>query len=92
MMSSPPIYAASPDVVCGAVGEEFVLLDTRSGTYFGLNAVGGRLWQLAEQEPRTLAAFCEVLEAEYDVARAMLERDFAALLEQLVARGLLQPA
>ena len=28
------------------VGSEIVLLDLTSGTYFGLDAVGARIWQL----------------------------------------------
>ncbi len=79
----------SDDVVTREVGGEVMLLDLASGTYFGLNAVGGRFWQLLE-EGKLPAEARETLLADYDVAADVLDADLEALLGELSANGLVQ--
>ena len=69
------------------IGEEGVILDLSSATYFGLDRVGVRLWQLLQVDP-DLQAASDVLLSEYDVEPAILAGDLTALVEQLVAAGL----
>lgn len=82
----------SEDVVAREVGGETVLLDLEAGTYFGLNPIGGRIWQLLDGADQTLAAICDALEAEYDVAREVLEADVLELASDLEANGLVKLA
>jgi Coenzyme PQQ synthesis protein D (PqqD) len=81
--------AISPEVVAREVGGETMLLDLASGTYFGLDAVGSRVWQLIEDQGVTLAGACDILVGEYEVSREDLERDVLALAGQLVENGLI---
>lgn len=74
-------------VLARTVGEETVILDLASGTYFGLNPVGARMWQLMV-EGKTLEEICAAVEAEYDTTRAQIEHDLTALVQQLAARAL----
>ena len=67
-----------------------MLLDLASGTYFGLDAVGGRFWKLLD-EGKSPQEARDVLLAEYEVSGEELDRDLQALLEQLAANGLVQP-
>jgi hypothetical protein len=67
--------------------EEAVLLDLKSGTYFGLNDVGARAWQLILEHGR-LSRVLDILAGEYDADRAIVERDLIDLASQLVARQL----
>jgi hypothetical protein len=76
-----------PQVVARAVGKETVLLHLASGTYFGLDPVGSRIWQLMEKN-NTLAEVCSVMIEEYEVSREELERDVLALLQQLADKQL----
>jgi len=69
-------------------GDESVLLDLASEQYFGLDAIGTRVWQLLEADPNVQAAF-DALAAEYDVEAGQLEADLIALLRQLAAAGLI---
>lgn len=82
----------SEDVVAREVGGETVLLDLEAGTYFGLNPIGGRIWQLLDNADQALAAICDTLEAEYDVARDVLEADVLALARDLESNGLVKLA
>jgi hypothetical protein len=76
-------------VMARQVGEEIVILDLASGTYFGLDPVGARIWQLLS-EGRVLAEVCELMLAEYDVSRDEIERDLSELLDSLVEKGLIR--
>lgn len=69
-------------------GSESVLLDLRSERYFGLNAVGTRVWQLLGQDP-SLEAAHQVLLQEYEVAADQLASDVLTLVRQLADAGLL---
>ena len=76
-------------IIFKAVGEEMVLLDLQRGVYYGLDAVGARVWELLSQEVPP-ADIAERIAGEYDVERATVERDIAALLEQLLEKGLIR--
>ena len=77
----------SDNVVAREVGGETMLLDLASGTYFGLDAVGGRFWQLLE-EGKSPSTARDVMLEEYDVGADQLERDLENLLAELAANGL----
>jgi Coenzyme PQQ synthesis protein D (PqqD) len=76
-------------VMARQVGEETVILDLASGTYFGLDPVGARIWQLLT-EGRTLVEVCETILAEYEVTREDIERDVLSLAEELHAKQLIR--
>ena len=80
--------ATSDDAICRQVGGETVLLDIASGTYFGLDPVGARVWQLIDDGECTLSDACDRIGAEYDVPRDVLEQDVLALAEKLMEHGL----
>lgn len=75
------------EVLARGVGDETVLLNLASGTYFGLDAIGARMWQLMN-EGKSMRELCDAIEAEYEVGREQLERDVLKLVQDLVANGL----
>ena len=78
-------------VMARTVGDETVILDLASGTYFGLDPVGARIWGLMG-ESKTLAEICGQMLEEYEVSREELERDTLKLAQELAAQGLISPA
>jgi hypothetical protein len=78
----------SDDVVFRELDGEAVILNLDSGTYFGLDEVGTRFWQLIEQDGRVDMALAR-LEAEYDVAAEVLRADVDRLVSTLVEKGLM---
>lgn len=93
MNSTPQPTLASrvrlkPEVLFQDLQGEAVLLDLQSGTYFGLNPLGTRIWQLfAEHE--TLSALAAALTDEYDVAPERCAADLLELIGDLAQRGLI---
>jgi hypothetical protein len=85
-------FVLSKDAVFRDLDGEAVILDLAAGTYFGLNAVGTRIWQLLERHGR-LQEVHDVLRQEYDAPSDVLESDLLGLVARLVeARlGQVQP-
>lgn len=83
--------AISEDVVFREIAGEMVLLDLSSGTYFGLNETGARIWNLL-QHGGTLRHVFDAGLAEYEVLPSDFERDLLALVRELCARGLARVA
>ena len=89
-MKMSDMAVTSSDVVARNVGGEMVLLNLAGGTYYGLNPVGGRIWQFLESESRTLADIHDMLLAEYDVSAQDAEKDLIAILADLQSNELLE--
>ena len=81
----------SDDVLFQEVGGETVLLDLESEQYFGLDAVGTRVWQLLG-EGAGAETLVETLLAEYEVERETLAADVDRLLDELAEAGLIRLA
>lgn len=78
----------SEEVVVRDLGGEAILLDLATSTYFGLDAVGTRIWHLlAEQQP-TDAIVLRLLQ-EFDVDEHRLRLDLDKLVMQLLEKKLL---
>lgn len=89
-MPSGPSRIQIPDgVLVREMQGESVLLDLATETYFGLDDVGSRMWVALTTSP-TMADACDLLAAEYDVARPQLEADLEAFMHKLVEAGLLR--
>lgn len=82
---------ASPEALSQAVAGETVLLDLRSEKYFGLNAVGTRVWDLLQQTGDVQAIRDQLLK-EYTVDATELDADLNDLFGRLLAAGLVTNA
>jgi uncharacterized membrane-anchored protein len=66
---------------------ESVLLNINSETYFGLDEIGTRMWELLTTSESIQAVYDSLL-AEYDVEPEKLYQDLEILIEKLVEHGL----
>jgi hypothetical protein len=83
-------FVVHPSVISRELSGETVLLNLESGVYYGLDAIGTRVWQLLMQGG-TVAGVCETMIEEYDVAPEMLQGDVARLVGELRERGIVTP-
>lgn len=79
----------SPDVLTQEVSGETVLLELKSETYFGLDRVGTRIWQLLMKKG-DIQFVLEHLLDEYDVDKETLQKDLNDLLRELESSGLIE--
>jgi hypothetical protein len=81
-------FSAPSDVVTRDLNGEAVLLNLETGSYYGLDPVGTRMWELLstlESVPEVIA----VLRAEYHVDETRLRQDLDYLIVKLEEQGLL---
>jgi hypothetical protein len=76
-------------VVSTMHGTRTVLLDSRSGHYYGLDEVGSRIWNLAQAgfAPASIAA---KLAQEYDAPAEKLQQDVQSFISHLKSSRLLE--
>ena len=84
-------YAISQDVVHRVLDGETIVLSLESGTYFGLNATGTRVWSLIEAGV-SRNAIIERISNEFDHPIDAVQSDVDELLTALQSKGLVTAA
>jgi hypothetical protein len=83
------VGAVKDQVFC-EVGEETVILNVRSGQYFGLNPVGAMIWEWI-QTPRRIQEVRDLLNAEFpDVEGEQISADLMIILRDLLQAELIE--
>ncbi len=82
------VVAAKDQICCDLAGEE-VILDLRSGVYYGLDAVGARIWRLLQSET-SIADIRDTIMSEYEVEREQCEADLLEFLTTMAGNGLVE--
>ena len=75
-------------VSCDLAGEA-AIVNLKNGVYYGIDAVGARVWNLM-REPVTFARIIDSLLQIYEVERATLEADVRRFLNELAQQGLVE--
>lgn len=89
LMSPTAMVVVSQDQVSSDLAGESVILNLKSGTYYGLNEVGSRVWELI-QEPKTVQDIYDSILQEYDVEVQTCQRDVQTLLNDLLTAQLVE--
>lgn len=82
------VVAAEHHASCDLAGEA-VILNLDSGLYYGLEAVGARVWDLI-RDPIRVGELRDALLDEYDVSPSVCEADLLGVLGELRAAGLIE--
>ena len=89
MLSPASVVVQTDAVQTATVGAELVMMSIESNGYFGLDAIGRRIWELIA-EPRSIGDICALLTAEFDVAPVRCEADVLHFLNELVGYGVVR--
>jgi len=77
------VVVASEDQVSCDLGDEAAILHLKAGIYYGLDSVGGQIWNLIRQ-PQPVKHLQDALLREYEVDPKRCEDDLISLLNKLV--------
>jgi len=83
------LVSASAGQLSCDLGGEAAILNLKTGTCYGLNPVGARIWSLLTA-PTRVAALRDAIVQEYDVEPACCEADLFDLLQKLASEDLIQ--
>ena len=90
MATSPTLGSqvrVNNDVLFQELQGEAVLLNLKTGFYFGLNQTGTRVWRLLEQHSE-LAHVLAAMLTEYEVPEERCAQDLIGLVAELEKQGL----
>jgi hypothetical protein len=79
------------EVVWTKLGDEVAILNSETGTYFGLDPIGSRIWCLMADGCALDEVVAKLL-TEYEVDEARVRNDLQELIEELKQRALVQVA
>lgn len=83
------VLRRSDDPVTADVDGEVVMMSLARGNYYGLDAVGSRIWDLLIT-PLPVAELLTQLQAEYEVDADTCRRDTLLFLAELEQQGLVE--
>ncbi|MDE2040209.1 MAG: lasso peptide biosynthesis PqqD family chaperone [Elusimicrobia bacterium] len=85
------VLVRAPELVAVDMDGEVVMMSVQRGEYFGLGAVGGRVWSLIEK-PSSLREIAQVLCAEYEVDESACLADLLPFAADLIQNGIAKAA
>jgi hypothetical protein len=88
-LSPASIVVVSQDQMASEISGETVILGLTAGRYYGLDAVGARVWQLI-QTPIAIADVERTIVSEYEVDPERCQADLLKLLGQMIDAGLVE--
>ena len=83
------VVRRSPNHVATDMAGEMVVLDMKSGMYYGMEGVSASIWNLLT-EPRSLREIRDAVMQEYEVDAESCARDVTAFLESMETAGLVE--
>jgi hypothetical protein len=88
MLLSSTVVAVK-DVLGCELKDEAIILDLKSGVYYGLDSMGAHLWELI-QSPILVREVRDLILEEYDVEREQCERDLCLFFQEMAVNGLVE--
>ena len=76
-------------IVSSEIDGETVMMDNSFEKYFGMKAIGTRIWQLLEKET-SLQRLCEALVKEFDVSPEQCMEDIIPFLQELSEQDMIK--
>ena len=77
------------EVFASEIDEEIVMMNIQSGKYFGMDAIGSRIWELIDEKIRVKDIISTLLE-EYDVTEEQCRKDVLDFLNELYDQQLVE--
>lgn len=78
----------SPQATHQGVGEEAIVINLHTGSYYSLNDTGTLFWELLDGQ-RTIADCAQQIATEYDAEVSEVEADLLELAAEFKAEGLI---
>ena len=83
------VIRRSETIISSNLGEEVVMMDIEDGSYYAVEKVAARIWELTEQ-PIAIGVLCERLTGEYSVPAERCREELVTFVGELVERRIVQ--
>jgi hypothetical protein len=89
VVTTTSVVVAAQDQVSSELAGETVILSLRTGMYYGLDAVGARIWRLLGTATRVDDIRDKIVQ-QFDVELGRCEHDVLNFLDEMARRGLIE--
>lgn len=79
------------DFLSSKLGNELVMMNTKTGDYLGLNQVSNDIWELIQQ-PCTAEDIINGLLQQYEVSKEDCEKQTLECLNKMMEQGMISPS
>ena len=79
----------SPEVLSSKIDEEVILMSIEADSYFGLDPVGSRIWEIISKQPASINELVTIMMEEYEVDEATCLHDVQAFVDDMSGRKLI---
>jgi hypothetical protein len=83
------VIAQIEELVSSDLDGETVMMSVKNGKYYGMDAIGSRIWALIKK-PRSVSELCDILLMEFNVDRDRCKKDVLAFLNKLAEDNLVK--
>jgi hypothetical protein len=83
------MYRRATELMEAEIGDELVALDPKQGDCFGFNPVAASVWRSLDH-PKSFEQLRDELLAQFDVGEAQCASELRDLLDDMVARRLVE--
>ena len=83
------IVARDEAVIFTEIDDVIIMMDVDEGRYYELDEVGARIWAVIESGA-SVAAICDALREEYEVAADVCQRDVLDFVTEAQHRGVIR--
>ena len=84
------IWQVSQKVLSSKIDEEFILMSFEADSYFGIDPVGSRIWELLSEKPASINELVVILVDEYEVNEETCREDVQVFIDDMFARKLIE--
>ena len=88
-IAADAVFTRRRDLVASEIDGETVMMSIENSKYYGIDAIGSRIWQLLAQ-PHSANSICEIMRREYEVPEADCLRDVLAFMNRLRQERLIE--
>ena len=83
------IIQRNENLLSNNLGEDIVMMDIEKGSYYGLEEVAARIWELTEN-PASISSICQTLTAEYDVSQEQCSEEVMKFVKDLLNQEIIE--
>ena len=83
-------WQVSPEVLSSKIDEEAILMSIEADSYFGLEPVGSRIWEILTKHPASVNELVFLLMQEYEVDEEICREDVQQFINDMSGRKLIR--
>ena len=83
-------WQINPEILSSKIGEEVILMSMEAESYFGLDAIATRIWQLLSEKPSTIDELVVHLLKEFEINEITCKEDVIVFINELSSKKLIQ--